>query len=240
MNSNEAMPCRGRSEDTTEALCQHRQSSRGDVAVLRRGDHLADLTALPRCEPLRRVVRTRGLVLEFALACRVSPGAEARWTQADRAEDPMDAPNPTGAFNGVEEAALAIGVDPHVGQVGAQNTQQREHDPQRAGKPRYSCLQLGDSDVKRCDRFVQAGCRRDCWERPSKPARRRRAWNADPGRDRSITGVPDETQETVVVASLGSFGGHPDIVSAIAGRGAVRSGDPLPRAGNSNQNAGMS
>ena len=152
----------------------------------------------------------------------------------------MYAPNPAGAFNGVEEATLAIGVDPHVGEVGVQNTKQREHDSQCAGKPRYSCLQLGDSEVKCCDRLVQAGCRCDRRERPSKPARRRRARDADPGRDRSITGVPDETQETVVVASLGSLGRHPDIVQVIPLRTLIRRGDDTGCAGNSNQNEGMS
>ena len=152
----------------------------------------------------------------------------------------MYAPNPARALNGVEEATLAIGVDAHVGEVGVQNTKQREHDSQCAGKPRYSCVQLGDSEVKCCDRLVQAGCRCDRRERPSKPARRCRTRDAYPRGDGGVARVLDEAQQSMVVASLGSLGGHRSIVLVIPPRTLIRRGDDTGCAGNSNKNAGRS
>ena len=70
----------------------------------------------------------------------------------------MDAPDAARASNCVEEAALAFGVDADVGEVRAQNPQERERDAQRACQSRYSCLQPRNAEMKVCDGRVQAGC----------------------------------------------------------------------------------
>ena len=107
-------------------------------------------------------------------------------------------------------------------------------------QPRGPSLELGNADVKGRDRLIEAGCRRDRRERPSEPARHRRARDTDPRGEGGVTRVSDEAQESVVVASLGSFGRHRRIVQVIPCCALVRRGAPEGCVGNSNKNPGRS
>lgn len=130
-------------------------------------------------------------------------------------------------------------LDPDVGEVGAQSAHEGEQDPQRSGQPLDPSLQLGDAEMERRDELVQDRCCRDFRKRPSKPPGCRRTRDAEACGEGSVAGVPNEQQESMIVALLGSLGGYPGIVRVRGGRGVVRMSAPLPCAPNSDRNPGV-
>jgi hypothetical protein len=134
-----------------------------------------------------------GLVREFALAGGSAPSAKAGRGDADDLQDPVDASHPAGAADSVQEATLTLGLDSDARQIGTQDAQQREQDPQRACQPGDPGLQLGDADMEVRSGFIEARRCRDGRERSSKLARSGRARDIDARRDRGVTCVPDET-----------------------------------------------
>ena len=102
--AHEAEPRRGGGDDAADALGEDGETAGGDVAVLGRRDHLADVPDLICGESMGREARARRFIFEVARFGSTSPCAQPRGREADESEDASEVQDAAGAVDGAQQS----------------------------------------------------------------------------------------------------------------------------------------